>query len=269
MRGTRRRIAAANSGSRFIPAHAGNTLPPQRPRRRNTVHPRACGEHGFHADILGYVRGSSPRMRGTPGMGEAASGRGRFIPAHAGNTGYSSANCSTYSVHPRACGEHRIDGPGGAVLDGSSPRMRGTPPQWRGPVGTSRFIPAHAGNTLPASSVSCVISVHPRACGEHREFDPYSTVATGSSPRMRGTPRPSRPARHNLRFIPAHAGNTPARTWQNTIGPVHPRACGEHSATPLRPGAENGSSPRMRGTPEYCARGLISMRFIPAHAGNT
>ena len=71
---------------RFIPARAGNTPPPGRPARAGTVHPRAGGEHEQIAFFAGKVDGSSPRGRGTRTTCASTHGRGRFIPARAGNT---------------------------------------------------------------------------------------------------------------------------------------------------------------------------------------
>ena len=55
-------------GDRFIPAHAGNSIRANRSTGALTVHPRACGELVFPAEISPTVgpTGSSPRMRGTP-----------------------------------------------------------------------------------------------------------------------------------------------------------------------------------------------------------
>ncbi len=106
MRGTRFRGFTCPEGSRFIPAHAGNTRGyPSNPRPK-AVHPRACGEHGCKLPGIFPPHGSSPRMRGTPAPALQGQLWRRFIPAHAGNT------CSYYHpkviapVHPRACGEH-------------------------------------------------------------------------------------------------------------------------------------------------------------------
>ncbi|CAB1368098.1 protein of unknown function [Denitratisoma oestradiolicum] len=53
------------------------------------------------------------------------------------------------------------------VMDGSSPRMRGTLPWISEAAQTRRFIPAHAGNTPTPSPAKRCPPVHPRACGEH------------------------------------------------------------------------------------------------------
>ncbi len=136
--------------------------------------------------------GSSPRMRGTPLVGAGTLGLERFIPAHAGNTSLWIVNSPLQSVHPRACGEHRIDPADPAETDGSSPRMRGTLCASRRLFGLNRFIPAHAGNTWGGAWQDTRRSVHPRACGEHPHCRTIPPWLGGSSPRMRGT----RCARH-------------------------------------------------------------------------
>ena len=51
--------------------------------------------------------------------------------------------------------------------------------------------------------------------------------------------------------------------------PVHPRVCGEHVFSDSRPLLDDGSSPRVRGTPASLGRISSPSRFIPACAGNT
>ncbi|CAB1368091.1 conserved protein of unknown function [Denitratisoma oestradiolicum] len=113
-------------------------------------------------------------------------------------------------VHPRACGEHRTPSNWTCWETGSSPRMRGTRARSKIPPLERRFIPAHAGNTNPEAMEESPITVHPRACGEHKAIAKKLEKEGGSSPRMRGT-RWIRIRPHGInRFIPAHAGNTGA-----------------------------------------------------------
>jgi len=91
--------------------------------------------------------------------------------------------------------------------------------------------------------------VHPRVCGEHNE---------GTYP---GLPV--------VRFIPACAGNTRVGAAAASAVPVHPRVCGEHRALQAGAGSLAGSSPRVRGTLFSCLSRCVSLRFIPACAGNT
>ena len=222
--------------------------------------------------------GSSPRMRGTQPVFLILVRCHRFIPAHAGNTRAAQGRRNARPVHPRACGEHLS--------------------AWPTPLTDMRFIPAHAGNTVTSSSASTPATVHPRACGEHVLPRCIFGRSSGSSPRMRGTPRGIDSYATQERFIPAHAGNTLRGAGKRRKGPVHPRACGEHrqpscqmkqthGSSPRMRGtlvvkrliehstvraismALPGSSPRMRGTLRFDADRFPTVRFIPAHAGNT
>ena len=228
MRGTPRGIDSYATQERFIPAHAGNTLRGAGKRRKGPVHPRACGEHRQPSCQMKQTHGSSPRMRGTLVAHLVEHKLGRFIPAHAGNT----RRCGPYRwpcpVHPRACGEHSASMQTDSPPSGSSPRMRGTRLDTDLEHIFTRFIPAHAGNTLSSAAPSSVAPVHPRACGEHGGTIGCRRSMVGSSPRMRGTRSVFLAAGEQGRFIPAHAGNTRCKTTHRAPPTVHPRACGEH-----------------------------------------
>ena len=152
---------------------------------------------------------------------------------------------------------------------GSSPRRRGTRHRLDAGGLRVRFIPAQAGNTDCYVDSHHEVPVHPRAGGEHPSARATATMASGSSPRRRGT-LDRGPAHAGLvRFIPAQAGNTRPRSRRRCTRPVHPRAGGEHSAHSAQSSARYGSSPRRRGT--HLSRGAARQRlgFIPAQAGNT
>jgi len=152
---------------------------------------------------------------------------------------------------------------------GSSPRLRGTLLCAAVVSGARRFIPAPAGNTGAAQHAGRYHAVHPRACGEHVPDEVSTMPGAGSSPRLRGTPSQRYVPPLAWRFIPAPAGNTGSTEANAAQNQVHPRACGEHSATTKGGLPADGSSPRLRGTrlvdPTFSARS----RFIPAPAGNT
>ena len=146
--------------------------------------------------------------------------------------------------------------------------MRGTLPLTAGQSSPRRFLPARAGNAPLRSPICSISTVHPRACGERFKQTARPSPITGSSPRVRGTRfrRCQKPP--SLRFIPARAGNAPARGAGRGPGAVHPRACGERSNLRDSPSANAGSSPRVRGTPSNEQAQLSALRFIPARAGN-
>ena len=228
MRGTPDSLPKIHLTTRFIPAHAGNTSSMRILGRLRAVHPRACGEHCSTLRRRTLLLGSSPRMRGTHPLHLCQPPVHRFIPAHAGNTTAVPSPQPGIAVHPRACGEHATGGYKISEFTGSSPRMRGTRCKHEHPTGRGRFIPAHAGNTRSPAIPSAPSAVHPRACGEHYLVLGICMNDDGSSPRMRGTPAAALSNFFGTRFIPAHAGNTSECEWRYVHSAVHPRACGEH-----------------------------------------
>ena len=208
MRGTPSFPAMGHGTSWIIPAHAGNTEIDDLVKSLFGDHPRACGEHWPTISAWPSTRGSSPRMRGTLYEPESSSHINGIIPAHAGNTGLLHYLSFPIGDHPRACGEHRYSCSLVLSAKGSSPRMRGTPHGAHGERLQLGIIPAHAGNTCSRVADWRWKRNHPRACGEHTEYEILAILLRGSSPRMRGTPHQQLAVRYRVRIIPAHAGNT-------------------------------------------------------------
>ena len=126
MRGTRARAKAERKRFGIIPAYAGNTTNDydfDTPRRD---HPRVCGEHPSYMSRGRYEVGSSPRMRGTLTILSRPNDLIGIIPAYAGNTRFRYLLRKLNWDHPRVCGEHGDAGDATRILQGSSPRMRGT-----------------------------------------------------------------------------------------------------------------------------------------------
>ena len=230
------------------PAYAGNTRCRTGFQAGCGDHPRVCGEHQLDALVGGIRTGSSPRMRGTLApviIGHVAHGiipayagtplvvwgdscDEGIIPAYAGNTPRAAWTPRSCRDHPRVCGEHVSCELDGFAVQGSSPRMRGTP--------TNDY------------DFDTPRRDHPRVCGEHVPAIAPTAPPTGSSPRMRGTRSVGRAVRGGLGIIPAYAGNT-SSAWLCMIRiRDHPRVCGEHLSRLPWASTLMGSSPRMRGT---------------------
>ena len=105
-RGTLMMLLDSILSRRFIPALAGNMGALSVCQTVVPVHPRARGEHNGKEFPHSRDRGSSPRSRGTCGVGWTPWILWRFIPALAGNINLSSGGCYVIAVHPRARGEH-------------------------------------------------------------------------------------------------------------------------------------------------------------------
>ena len=171
-------------------------------------------------------------------------------------------------AHPRSRGEHATVKLRYGVPPGSSPLARGTCDGEAQVRGSTRLIPARAGNIDWFFTLTLTQAAHPRSRGEHRLQRARGKVGCGSSPLARGTSGVDYRRRERRRLIPARAGNIERGVTDDEMRMAHPRSRGEHSATtaPLSPHA--GSSPLARGTWFSMRSVLCSVRLIPARAGN-
>ena len=269
VRGTLRCAICRSPARGIIPACAGNT----RSRRSCSFalrdHPRVCGEHKLKLVIITQHQGSSPRVRGTLLAEEAHAGKNGIIPACAGNTSAPPRAGRASWDHPRVCGEHFRFNLSNRLTQGSSPRVRGTPPPAPPREARGGIIPACAGNTDHVVSFESALRDHPRVCGEHPMTQRTALTVAGSSPRVRGTHAVPLPPQFRPGIIPACAGNTDKVFGQKTIGRDHPRVCGEHLARRWALRRLMGSSPRVRGTLCGSLSAPNLTGIIPACAGNT
>ena len=88
------------------------------------------------------------------------------IPACAGKPFGSASQGRRLRVHPRVCGEARIDSWRGRLIDGPSPRVRGSPSPDGSGAHAVGSIPACAGKPSIPRSITSRRRVHPRVCGE-------------------------------------------------------------------------------------------------------
>ncbi len=248
VRGTLHHGRVATVDDRVIPAGAGNAQSPTHLAFCTTGHPRGCGERSDRARV---------------GVEEL-----RVIPAGAGNAAAQNSRLRAVSGHPRGCGERFENGFADPTDDGSSPRVRGTRISRTTTRSPRRVIPAGAGNASEGQAMRRNGSGHPRGCGERRSGDHPPRGAGGSSPRVRGTPRPPPACRRLPRVIPAGAGNAGPVVLGSKKTAGHPRGCGERLPRLYPPLAPAGSSPRVRGTRPAQFAPALHRRVIPAGAGN-
>ena len=146
-----------------------------------------CGELWEIARAYDRATGSSPRVWGTRWGSHNPLRSWRFIPACVGNSALTLPLPTRSPVHPRVCGElsHWENSP--RNIDGSSPRVWGTPTVFGENVSSKRFIPACVGNSPQSPPSPPLGPVHPRVCGELAEPGGLYTMCAGSSPRVWGT----------------------------------------------------------------------------------
>ena len=234
---------------RIIPARAGQTVALLSAANAPPDHPRACGANHSDPRSPRVHSGSSPRVRGKHVSCFTMRDCLRIIPARAGQTYVVMNTTGVDPDHPRACGANADNGQTVATRNGSSPRVRGKLARSAQVGHGVRIIPARAGQTHARHAPARTSPDHPRACGANVRGARYAVLRDGSSPRVRGKPGGDPPVGHQLRIIPARAGQTPACSHCRRTFPDHPRACGANS---------NSVS-------EYGKGG----RIIPARAGQT
>ena len=130
-----------------------------------------------------------------------------------------------------------------------------------------RFIPAGAGNSGFRASLTPLIAVYPRRCGEQKQRDFLPGGLLGLSPQVRGTVAKPGQAVGLIRFIPAGAGNRPGKRTRGQPPTVYPRRCGEQIGASAGPRHENGLSPQVRGTGPAAARTPVPPTVYPRRCG--
>ncbi len=248
-RGTLRRWHYQRVTTRFIPAHAGNSIKSALRMHCSAVYPRSRGELQFKISGSCNAAGLSPLTRGTRKHGIQFDDVARFIPAHAGNSPRQTLRGVKPPVYPRSRGELDAGSSFRMRSHGLSPLTRGTHEKLRDEMAVIRFIPAHAGNSPRQSTQLPMKSVYPRSRGELIPVLQMPCMTSGLSPLTRGTRLPRR------------------HTWRSIS--VYPRSRGELCEENGDNADDIGLSPLTRGTRLVSLKPGVEGRFIPARAGNT
>ena len=208
------------------------------------------------------MRGSpSPTAYSLPSIG--------IIPAGAGLTIPRRQQFFQYRDHPRGCGAHPFCVLTVAPWMGSSPRVRGSHVIHLVFRLAQGIIPAGAGLTHVTRCWPFGARDHPRGCGAHWTELTRRSRCSGSSPRVRGSRKQLLQVVGQPGIIPAGAGLTPHIGDESRCVWDHPRGCGAHSPPLSSANAWAGSSPRVRGSPDWSSAELSFSGIIPAGAGLT
>ena len=190
-----------------------------------TVYPRARGKSVRDSAWMIRPIGLSLRARGRGKGPLSRPFMPRFIPAHAGKGGITELLSARRGVYPRARGRGIPQIAHAEIEFGLSPRARERASRAFGTIGTTRFIPARAGEGLDQRAAGVGIKVYPRARGRGRQRRPPSPGSNGLSPcvLVEGRGRflfPPLP----VRFIPARVGEGCRRPGPQSTLAVYPRA---------------------------------------------
>ena len=215
----------------LIPAHAGKTPRRRRGRSSCAAHPRSRGENRTTRPNDPPRQGSSPLTRGKLSVMRSSGMPTGLIPAHAGKTGGVEVDEREDGAHPRSRGENFQIGIPRSASWGSSPLTRGKLPSRRARTRPRGLIPAHAGKTQAAGTLSRASRAHPRSRGENSPSPRPSLALPGSSPLTRGKRHALRRRWQGSRLIPAHAGKTPRTMDPMNIARLIPAHAGK---TPRR-----------------------------------
>ena len=251
VRGSPHAPGDGSTRSRSIPACAGKPRPSRLTAAWSRVHPRVCGEATRPATRPLAHPGPSPRVRGSHGLVASALPQQGSIPACAGKPGAIARRDGNAAVHPRVCGEAVDRRPDRMRHPGPSPRVRGSPAGPSGGAAGRRSIPACAGKPRMTRARASRHKVHPRVCGEAAATWPVCSVASGPSPRVRGSLGVALPDLERLGSIPACAGKPREPAPLVRAPEVHPRVCGEAIPAACAIDPRRGPSPRVRGSRQF------------------
>ena len=193
---------------RIIPARAGFTRLDPYYGDQSGDHPRSRGVYSEEKLKSRTENGSSPLARGLLLFTAPDRDALWIIPARAGFTAPLWCWGSLSRDHPRSRGVYPRRRRPRRPRPGSSPLARGLRVTFHGRPGILRIIPARAGFTIRASSLSYLKRDHPRSRGVYYGIRCVRSYVLGSSPLARGLPGLTRPTTSATRIIPARAGFT-------------------------------------------------------------
>ena len=108
MRGKARLSSGCRARARITPAYAGKSQIHRDVQFFGRDHPRLCGEKFIFQNVINYLAGSPPPMRGKVENGAASGAFSRITPAYAGKSLAVGRRANGGWDHPRLCGEKPI-----------------------------------------------------------------------------------------------------------------------------------------------------------------
>ena len=167
--------------------------------------PRVRGSRRVHR-IAHAKAGSIPAGAGSQSQGFQIRSQIRSIPAGAGEPRCARIATCGDGVYPRGCGGASSLYRRGRVIEGLSPRVRGSLHWHCPPLRLFRSIPAGAGEPHVSVGIGEQQAVYPRGCGGANVSIVCAVNSGGLSPRVRGSRASRLDAGTATRSIPAGAG---------------------------------------------------------------
>ena len=155
----------------------------------------------------------------------------------------------------------------GSVLQGLSPRVRGSRDRGNHRADRGGSIPACAGEPIMQGGTKNGEGVYPRVCGGAPGTSFPVPRKLGLSPRVRGSPNPARSSAATRGSIPACAGEPRSLPWLGQPRGVYPRVCGGAHNSSSAWEVNRGLSPRVRGSLRHDWPFAGQIGSIPACAG--
>ncbi len=267
--------ARGNRNSRLVELRTGRSIPARAGQpswRRLTwpgvrVYPRTRGATAQTWRARRWGTGLSPHARGNPADIPFTRARMGSIPARAGQPCPGPRRLVLRGVYPRTRGATAETRCSVVSSWGLSPHARGNHLIARHSGGTSGSIPARAGQPRSPSSCSGSARVYPRTRGATEYTSAAEIDKLGLSPHARGN-QPTALFRWNgIGSIPARAGQPASEPTSTSQSWVYPRTRGATVYSPIAPSALFGLSPHARGNHPRVIRSVVSVRSIPARAG--
>ena len=250
-----------------IPAGAGEPGGGEAAHAGSGVDPRGCGGAGWVFDPEKAKEGRSPRVRGSRSDGAVPEVALGSIPAGAGEPRGLRWGGSRGWVDPRGCGGADRKTTKLPLMQGRSPRVRGSLlGRSRGVVDVGS-IPAGAGEPAWPLEVASRRGVDPRGCGGAACRSAAPGLTAGRSPRVRGSHDDGGNTANIYGSIPAGAGEPSVEVGQGQGGGVDPRGCGGAGWHDRSASASPGRSPRVRGSLYSVFSRNRHVGSIPAGAG--
>ena len=214
-----------------------------------------------------FMRGLSPRVRGSPARFCRHQRGGGIIPACAGKPRRRRRGRGTRRDYPRVCGEAGGLCSRTSPAYGLSPRVRGSHAGRHAGRHRGGIIPACAGKPRASRTRSAPSWDYPRVCGEAFGAPALVHRFWGLSPRVRGSRVEQLAGQAREGIIPACAGKPYGIMRPVSILGDYPRVCGEAIHGDCLTELPQGLSPRVRGSHDVDGEEPVRVRIIPACAG--